>query len=304
VDISIDNCPFSFNEDQADTDSDGQGDACDFCDDTIDADNDGIGDDCDNCAVNVNPGQEDGDGDGIGDVCDAAPADADNDGVDDGDDNCPFAFNDDQSDGDSDGIGDACDGCPDVASDFSDFDFDGIPNACDEFPFDFDNDGVEDSVDLCFDIPDPSNADTDGDFTGNACDFKEGNCINGSDDDNDGFIDCDDCDCFNAQACQPQRDNDDDGIPNVSDNCPNDFNPDQTDTDGEGAGDACDSTPNGALVTNGSGNVGDGTTENGASAGCSLNPRLANAGFSFAGLGAIGFAFLVLRFRKKPASNR
>jgi len=35
-------------------------------------------------------------------------------------------------------------------------------------------------------------------------------------------------------------DSDGDGIPDEYDNCPYDFNPDQTDTDGDGAGDACD----------------------------------------------------------------
>lgn len=35
-------------------------------------------------------------------------------------------------------------------------------------------------------------------------------------------------------------DSDEDGIPDARDNCPADFNPDQTDTDGDGAGDVCD----------------------------------------------------------------
>jgi hypothetical protein len=36
---------------------------------------------------------------------------------------------------------------------------------------------------------------------------------------------------------------DGDGVPNVSDNCPSAFNPDQLDADGDGVGDACDPTP-------------------------------------------------------------
>jgi hypothetical protein len=38
----------------------------------------------------------------------------------------------------------------------------------------------------------------------------------------------------------PPSDQDADGIPDASDNCPVVYNPDQTDTDGDGLGDACD----------------------------------------------------------------
>jgi len=37
------------------------------------------------------------------------------------------------------------------------------------------------------------------------------------------------------------RDSDDDGIPDCNDNCPDVGNPDQTDSDGDGIGDACES---------------------------------------------------------------
>ena len=39
-------------------------------------------------------------------------------------------------------------------------------------------------------------------------------------------------------------DTDNDGIFNGNDNCPEDYNPEQTDTDGDGAGDACDQCDN------------------------------------------------------------
>ena len=43
-------------------------------------------------------------------------------------------------------------------------------------------------------------------------------------------------------------DDDRDGVLNTADNCPTVINATQTDSDGDGAGDACDSTPNGPDV--------------------------------------------------------
>ncbi|MQP53658.1 gliding motility-associated C-terminal domain-containing protein, partial [Flavobacterium sp. LMO9] len=64
IDID-DNCPLTYNPDQADNDNDGFGDVCDD-----DDDNDGIDDVDDNCQLTYNPYQEDRDNDGLGDVCD------------------------------------------------------------------------------------------------------------------------------------------------------------------------------------------------------------------------------------------
>lgn len=49
---------------------------------------------------------------------------------------------------------------------------------------------------------------------------------------------------------ESEPDNDGDGIPNSSDNCPDVYNPDQKDSDGDGIGDLCDApTPSGPLTT-------------------------------------------------------
>lgn len=109
-----DNCLMVFNHDQADTDGNGIGDACEV-DGASDFDGDGIADFED----------EDKDNDGVNNADDADPLnpyvwekdtteppvvmDADGDGWFDFEDNCIVVVNDDQADSDGNGIGDACD---------------------------------------------------------------------------------------------------------------------------------------------------------------------------------------------------
>jgi hypothetical protein len=66
----FDNCPAVENASQADSDSNGIGDACDP---VIDSDNDGVPDGLDNCPLISNPDQADSDGNGRGDACNDLP---------------------------------------------------------------------------------------------------------------------------------------------------------------------------------------------------------------------------------------
>ena len=197
---------------------------------TPDTDGDGISDVTDNCPADANPDQLDTDADGFGNVCDA---DDDGDGVPDVSDAFPL---DPQEwvDTDSDGIGNNADPDDDndghsdsneTAAGSDSLNAQSTPEVCDGVDNDL-NDGVDEGF-----------ANTDGD--------SMADCVD-PDDDNDGVLDAADL-CagtpagtqVNAAGCP---DADGDGVADSSDNCTMVPNPDQADSDGDGIGNACDTS--------------------------------------------------------------
>ena len=105
---------------------------------------------------------------------------------------------------------------------------------------DYDNDGVNNSIDNCPHYSNTDQIDTDGDGMGDICDPYPSDSSNDGDGDGHNIIAGDNCPTiYNID----QNDNDSDGYGDVCDNCPGVFNSDQSDKDEDGIGDTCDNCP-------------------------------------------------------------
>ncbi len=205
--------------------------------------------------------QLDQDGDGLGDVCDNCPAvpngiecrnpsfayrcDVDGDSV-----STPRELDlGEQRNQDGDMWGDACDLCPQLADDDNqDLDADGDGDACDP---DDDGDGYCDpgkrswlctGIDNCARAANPDQRDRDRDSIGDACDPDQDGDLVREDGDASGVAGDRPCQPQTGPCCESPPCPVDEGFScrDCDDNCPEDANPDQLDTDGDGQGDVCD----------------------------------------------------------------
>ncbi len=194
----------------------------------------------------------DTDGDGLLDVdevsvhgTDPQNADTDGDGLDDGDEVMTTMTDALDDDTDDDGLFDGTE----------DADADGVVDAgeTDANNVDTDDDGVQDGTESGLDAPEGDDTDA-GVFVADADpasmtdpldpDTDGGGTSDGDEDQNgDGAVDSGETDPNDPEDDPGPPDGDDDGVPDADDNCPDDFNPNQVDEDGNGIGDTCEAAP-------------------------------------------------------------
>ncbi len=240
-----------------------------------DADADGIGDDEDNCVGMPNRAQDDFDEDGQGDKCDLdddddglsdeeeeglgtdrADADTDDDGLTDADEVIIHGCDPLNFDSDGDTVPDGEEIALGISPLNPDSDGDGVQDGdeigqgTDPIMADTDGDGLSDGQEAAEET-NPLSADTDGDGASDGQEVGYGSDPNNADTDGDGLADGSE---FDNGTDPTSADSDSDGAADGSDNCPLAHNPDQSDLDYDGIGDACDPDDDGDGLVDGEDN--------------------------------------------------
>lgn len=204
-----------------------------------------------------------------------ALGDSDGDSIGDVDEQCVLGTDPGDADTDDDGIPDNEDGVVDDGSGglmARDTDGDGTPDYADP---DSDNDGILDGTELGLTEPGPDTNVDAGNFVPDAdpttttdpydADTDDGGVSDGDEDTNhNGRVDDGELDP-NDPSDDAGSDRDGDGVPDVSDNCPDDANPDQRDADNDGIGAVCDPDEDSTMPPGGGVSVGGGGCQAGGS---------------------------------------